>query len=241
MADSEMGGFVFAVIFIVVFSALVSTTPAGLSGAGESGDQLQVLDPRILTDFTDGQNWTKSDMAEVSGLFAFGYVLGSFEWVARANNISDIYFDIYAKLYYIPIWLGHYDPVIFTAEDGTNRGDEVTITEIVADATDGYVLYTMTFDVSGNSAGGLIIYWNTTTYSDPYDAWTNDALYFLHGVGLEETVSLDIGSLLLGLILLQLPNVPILINIFLALPVWACIAYIAWFIAISMIPFLGGG
>jgi len=54
-------------------------------------------------------------------------------------------------------------------------------------------------------------------------------------------VSLDIGSLLLALLFFQLPDVPVLVNIFLVLPAWASIIYIVWFIVISMIPFLGGG
>jgi len=39
----------------------------------------------------------------------------------------------------------------------------------------------------------------------------------------------------------QLPDVPFLINLLLATPLWACIIYLIWWFIISMIPFLGGG
>ena len=81
-------------------------------------------------------------------------------------------------------------------------------------------------------------YYNTTTYATASLAWDADALYFLHGVGIESTATNDIGALIISLLLLQLPEVPPLIAVFLAVPIWACIVYVLWFIIKEMIPFL---
>jgi hypothetical protein len=246
MAHDEMGGVVFVVVFIVLFSTLLSTIPAGLQGPGQNAEYFTPLDPAILTDFADGVNWTKSGMSEVSGLFYYpsyplGYELGAYDWLAGVDNTSTWQFALAAKIYALGfIWLGQYDAVKFVSPTGTNRGTVLSIDEIEADATDGVVRYTLTFETSGNSAGGFVFYWNETLYSDPYDAWTNDNLQFVHGIGLEDTISLDIGSLLLGLLLFNLPDVPALIGIPLGAMLWAAIAYLVWWIAISMIPFLGG-
>lgn len=240
-----MKGFIFAVVYIVAFATLVSSIPVGFQGTGEDVSNVIPVDPAILIDFTDGENWTKSAMTNpYTGYFYFDYYdLGGYDWIAFADNTTTpLTFAVAAKLYYIPfVWLGHYDAAEFTAPDGTNRGVDLTIDDIIDDATDGQVRYSMIFETSGNSAGGFVIYWNTTEYSDPYTAWQNDELYFLHGVGLQETATLNVATLLLSLLFFQLPDVPVLVNIFLVLPAWASIIYVVWFIVISMIPFLGGG
>ena len=77
-----------------------------------------------------------------------------------------------------------------------------------------------------------------TEYEDPEDAWDNDVLILLHGLGIEDTATANIGALIISLLLLQLPEVPTLINIFIAVPIWACIVYVIWYIIKEMIPFV---
>ena len=91
---------------------------------------------------------------------------------------------------------------------------------------------------SSSAAGALVLYWNTTTYATSSDAWDNDDLYMLHGVGIESTATNDIGALIISLLLLRLPEVPPLVNVLLAVPIWACIIYVLWFIIKEMIPFV---
>ena len=96
----------------------------------------------------------------------------------------------------------------------------------------------MQFTSSGAAAGALVCYWNTTTYATSSLAWASNELYMLHGVGIESTATNDIGALIISLLLLQLPQVPTLVNVFLAVPIWACIVYVLWFIIKEMIPFI---
>jgi hypothetical protein len=95
----------------------------------------------------------------------------------------------------------------------------------------------MILDVSGNSAGFLVAYWNTTTYSTAVLAWNADELYFIHGIGIDTSATANIGALLVGLLTLSIPEVPVLVNVFLAVPVWACIIYVLWYVVKEMIPF----
>ena len=84
----------------------------------------------------------------------------------------------------------------------------------------------------------MVVYWNPTLYHDIADAWSNDVVYLLHGVGIDSTATNNIAEILVGLLFLSLPNVPVLVNLFLGVPVWACVIFILWFVIKEMIPFI---
>lgn len=237
---SEQQGFVFAVAFMIIFSAFLSTWPAGLQGLGETAENITPLDPSLLTDFTDFENWTRAACTPpLYGLYEYTLPTGGRDWTF--TKVSD-YFALGAKIYIFGfLWLGGYDQVKFTSSTGNDRGEILEFEEIAADATDGAVRYSLTYITTGDSAGGFVIYWNETLYSDPEDAWDNNVLYLLHGTGIEATTGENILGLLFSLLFLQLPDVPVLVGIILAVGPWASIIYIIWFIIINMIPFLGGG
>lgn len=225
---SEMRGFVFCITFILIFSGLLSTIPTGLQGAGNTPSDLIPVDPSILTEFTDGENYTRAAFSGV--ILIYEYVLGGKTWLCSTDETA---FMLASKVLFWILWLGQLDYVNFG-----DRGDTLTFAEIDEDADDGRAKYTLQHVDSGQSAGGFIAYWNTTTYDNSTHAWDNDKLYLLHGVGLENTATTDIGSLLVGLLLLQLPEIPTLVNLLLAVPLWASIVYVLWFIIKEMIPFL---
>ena len=235
MSD-EQYGFVFAVTFIIVFSALIATIPLDLQGQGATPDMVTPINPNLLTDFAETEEYNKTHFG---GVLYFYYMYDlpdapatTFECVFTTDR-----FNIGAHALFLGIWLGGYNWVDFKNENGTDYGLAVTFHDIDADADDGVVRYTLTYEDTGNSAGGLIFYWNTTTYSGSSDAWDNNALILLHGVGM--TTNTDIASLLLSLLFLQIPEVPFLVNVLLVTPVWASIIFVAWFIIKSMIPLLG--
>lgn len=231
MSGGEQRTFVFSVIFIVVFAMLVQTIPAGLLGAGETPDMVTPVDPALITDFSETENFTKTDFVT----YMYTYDLGARSWICSTNYAQ---FQLGAKvIYFGTIWLGGLDTCDFIAPSGANRGTILSLVEIEGDATDGVVRYTLQYTTTGNSAGAFIAYWNTTEYEDPGDAFDNDVLYLVHGVGLE-TSGTDIVSLLLALLFLQLPDVPVLVNVLIIIPVWAGIIYTIWFLIKEMIPFL---
>ena len=236
-SGSEQRTFVFAVTFIVIFSVLLSTIPVGLQGTGETPDMLTPLDPSIISDFSDSIDYTESDFVLVGTVLWYEYDLGGKKWLC--STIDEDNFQLGSKVLIGGIlWLGQLDSCKFVSVEGEDRGSDLNLTEIATDATDGTVRYSLLSLTSGNSAGGFVVYWNTTTYSNPSNAWGNDSLYLLHGVGIQESATADIGSLLISLLLLQLPDVPLLVNILIVTPIWASIIFVLWFIIKEMVPFV---
>ena len=230
-----MRGFVFAVVFIIIFGALVASIPLGFQGRGDTVELIVPVDPSILTDFTDAETYQKDNFTLVGSVYVYEYNLANRDWIAGTDEIA---FALAAKVYLWFLWLGQVDQVKFTSPNGVDRGTDISFAEIDSDSDDGAVRYSMQFTSSGSAAGALVCYYNTTTYATASLAWDADALYFLHGVGIESTATNDIGALIISLLLLQLPEVPPLIAVFLAVPIWACIVFVLWFIIKEMIPFL---
>ena len=231
---AEMKTFVIAVTFIIIFSGLVITIPTDFLGSGATPDTpVTPVNPNLLSDFTDDKTYTKPNFT--LGIYAYDD-LGDRDWYAGVGLTTE--FSLAAKRYFFGLWLGGLSYCRFVSESGIDRGITLSLTEIEDDAEEGACRYNLVFEDNGNDAGGFVVYWNTTTYSDPSDAWDNNILYFTHGVGFT-TDALNISSLLLNLLFFQLPDVPFLVNLLLATPLWACIIYLVWYFIISMIPFLG--
>lgn len=236
--SSEQRGFVFAVTFIVIFSVLLATIPADFQGAGETPDMLIPLDPNIIAGFSDSENYTESDFVPSGIAIWHEYNLGGKSWLCHKYISGDSFYLGSKVLIGGILWLGATDSCKFIASSGKDRGTDLNFTEIDTDATDGTIRYSLLSIISGNSAGGFVVYWNTTTYSGSFDAWDADKLYLLHGVGIQETATADISALLVSLLLLQLPDVPLLVNVLLVTPIWASIIFILWFVIKETIPFV---
>ena len=236
---NEQYGFVFAVTYILLFSVIVATIPADLQGVGETPDMVTPLDASLISGFTEYMGYQKDNFSSVGSLLYYDYDLGGRSWKCEQG---ETYFLLGAKIIYGGfVWLGQLDSCRFISPTGEDYGAYLDFDDIETDAEEGEVRYSLQSYGSGNSMGGFVVYWNTTTYPDPSDAWDNDELFLLHGMGIEETAIVDIGSLLLDLLFLQLPDVPLLISVLTIGPLWASIIYVIWFIFVNMVPFLGGG
>jgi len=236
MASSEQAGFVFAVAFIVLFAGFTAMIPVDLQGAGATVEILVPVDPSLISDWTDYENFTKSTMTPIGSNYVIYYDdLGGFNWRATFATAVET-FEVGAKVYWGPLWLGALDYVRFISDDGTNYDTSLTLTDIENDGVDGIAKYNLVFSSSGNDAGDLILYWNVTTYATPALAWAASALYVVHGVGFSPNT--DIISLLIGILFLQLPDVPFEINLLLAVFPWASVVYIIWFIVKESLPFI---
>lgn len=231
-SGGEMRAFVFAVSFIIIFSGLLVTMPLDLQGLGETGENVTPLNPSLLTDFADTEGWNTTDYTPWLTIEVYEYSLATRNWITGTNGTA---FDLNAKIYFLGLWLGQLDYIRFM-NGPLDRSLSIDFEEIDTDAEDGVSQYSLIYP-NGNSAGDLIVYYNTTAYSNSSLAWDSDALFFLHGVGL--TVDTNIASLLLALLFLQIPTVPFLVNLLLVTPIWASVIFVAWFIIKEMIPFLG--
>ena len=235
MASGEHAGFVFAVTFIVLFAGLTAMVPIEIQGAGATTEILVPVDPSLVSDWTAYKDFNKTDMTLLGGGYYTLYydALGGYDWFVGFNEVA---FMLGAKIYWGPFWLGALDYVQFISDTGTNYDTSLTLSDIENDGVDGTAKYNLIFSESGNDAGDFIFYWNTTTYSSPSDAWDNSDLVLVHGVGF--TPNTNIVSLLLGILFLQLPDVPVQINLLLAVFPWASVIYIIWFIVKESLPFL---
>ena len=229
---AEQRTFVFSVTFIIIFSVLLSTIPVGLLGAGTDPDMITSVNPNVVAGFSDTETYQESNFT--TGLYE--YDLGGRTWLCIGSGTS---FVLVAKIFFAGfLWLGGIDQVKFISSEGVDRGTELLFTEIATDADEGTIIYEIMYVDTGNAAGSFIVYWNSTLYTDPKDAWDNDSIYLIHGIGLESTAVIDIGSLLLDLLTLQIPQVPLLVNVLIAVPIWASIVYLIWYIIKEMIPFV---
>ena len=230
--SSEQRTFVFSVTFIIIFAVLLSTIPIGLLGQGADPDMITSVDPNVVAGFSDSEAYQQSNFT--GGIYE--YELGGNTWLCLGPGTG---FALGAKVLFAGfLWLGAMNLVKFVSSEGVDRGEALLFTEIETDADEGTISYELLYVDTGNAAGGFSVYWNSTEYTDPANAWGNDSIYLLHGVGLESTAVIDIGSLLLDLLTLQIPEVPLLVNILLAVPIWAAIVYLIWYIIKEMIPFL---
>jgi hypothetical protein len=232
---SEMRGFVFSVIFILIFGALLSSVPVGLQGSGEEPDTVIPIDPSMITGFADTEEFFPDNYTGSPPLYLYDYDdLGGRDW--RTYTDDDTFITLGAKVYFWVFWFGDVDACKFESSSGQDRGTQLDFTEIDADAEDYAVRYSLVLEDSGDTAGSLVIYWNGTASVN--DAWDNGDVYLLHGVGFDATATTNIGALLVSLLFLQLPEVPTLINILLAAPIWACIIFVLWYVIKEMIPFV---
>jgi len=230
---SEQRTFVFSITFIIIFSVLVATIPIGLLGKGENPDMITPVDPNTVAGFSDSDEFMEGNFTEYG---TYEYVLNTRDWYCTNTGSG---FALGAKILLFGfLWLGGLESVKFISSDGDDRGETLTFTEMDIDAEDGFASYELLYVDTGNAAGTFIIYWDITAYAGSYAAWFADALYCIHGVGLESSAVIDIGSLLIDLLTLQLPEVPLLVNILIVVPIWAGIVYILWYIIKEMIPFL---
>lgn len=228
---SEQRTFVFSVTFIILFSVFLATIPVGLQGLGDSPENLTPLEGNLIYGFSSSANYMRPNFT--TGIYE--YELNSLTWRCTYSGSS---FSLASKqLIFGWLWLGGLYYVYFIDANNTNLGLTLSMNEIGNNSVDGFATYSLQDGDSGSSAGTLNVYWNDT-YSDPETAWLADELYITHGIGFETTAVIDVGTLLIQLLFLQLPDVPLLVNIILVAPIWACVIYLIWYIIKEMIPFL---
>lgn len=228
---SEQSTFVFSITFLLILGALIATIPAGMQGAEETATSLSDIDPSLITGFSESEWFVRANFT----IFQYEYELAGDTWLALANDDE---FALARKIYFFGLWLGGYDQVNFISGSGINRGLELSFAEIEADAENGTETYTLVYEESGASAGSFLVYWDEDSYYNSTTAWLDDALYCVHGFGISSTAVIDIGTLLIALLLFQLPDTPPIVGILLGTSVWACIVYLLWFIFKESLPFV---
>jgi len=78
---------------------------------------------------------------------------------------------------------------------------------------------------------------NTTKYSKPSEAYYDDGLSCLYGIGFDQiNTSTNAWNLIGSLLFFQMPDVHPAINALIAIPLWALIAYLIYVLILKAIP-----
>lgn len=228
---SEQSTFIFCITFLVIFGALVATIPAGMQGEEETATALSDIDPSLISGFSESEWFVRANFS----VYQYEYELAGDTWLALANDAE---FALAKKIYFFGLWLGGYEQVEFVSGSGINRGLELSFTEIEADAENGTETYTLVYEESGASAGSFLVYWDEDSYFNATTAWLDDNLFCVHGFGISSNAVIDIGTLLIAVLLFQLPDTPPIVGILLGTSVWACVGFLLWYIFKESLPFV---
>lgn len=229
---AELKGFVFALTFIVLFSAFIGSIPAGLQGTGATPDTLVNVNPDLTSGFAYSTNYSISNFT--TGIYE--YELNSRDWIALADGT---HYELARKVYLLgTFWLGQIEGYKFVSKEGSDRGTELTYVEMTSDSSDGQSSYNIISTSSGNSGGTLICYWDTGTYDNATEAYTAGELWFVHGIGIVDSIGADILPLMIQLLTLSIPDVPVLLGIMLAIIPYSSILFLIWFIIKETLPFV---
>ena len=226
---AEMRGFVFAIMFLVIYGALLSSMPAGFTDSSFDDPAMENFDPALLGGFGDTETYNQSSFSSLGPLLYYDYSIGGYYF--RNGYLAASGFIIGSKVLFFGLWLGELELLSFSFA-GADRGTVLNFTDIDQDAINGQVRYN-----TQPLGGGVVFAWDLDEYADSETAWDADELQILHGVGANEQAPTNVLGLLLGLLTLSIPDIPLLVQAFIVTPIYASVLYLAWFIIKEVIPF----
>lgn len=214
--------------FLLIYSAFLGTIPVGFLPSTYSNPTITPVDPQLTTGFS-------TYVVSNSTNFTLGlcdYSMGGFDWHSVASAVG---FGLGVKIYTLGIFWLTTDWVIFTTKTGQSRGDWLTWAYVYADAVNGTAYYTA---VCSSASSAVVFSWNNTAYTYPWNAWGNDSLYIIHGMGASDYAPQSALSLVFGMLTFSLPGIPVLLQVILSAPIYVSILYLIWFFIKEVIPFL---
>ncbi len=226
---AEMKGFAFVVSFLLIYSAFLSTVPPGILTDTYENPALTEIDPQLLVGF---DSWVSYNATNYTTGY-LSYSLGGHEWASWESSGD---YKLGAKVIVWGWWIS--TALCDFLVDGESHGYLFTSllwTTVYADADNGTVRYSA---VNRFVTSGVVFSWNTNDYTYPWDAWGNDSLQIVHGIGASEQSPQNALSLVLGMLTFSLPGIPFLLQILLSSPVYASILYLIWFLVKEVIPLL---
>ena len=237
MAEREIQAFVFVVTFMLVFTGLVASTPTGLITTSYNNPVLPSVNQDLLGGFQFYTSYNSNDTYftyyGVNG--QYDYQLGGFYWRA-SNSSSGLALGV--KQIWIVLWIST-DWCEFKSQDtGISRGESLSFSEIDEDMVNGTVKYNT---LHGGGGGTWVLYYNSGDdgWGSSYEAWINEELYIIHGLGVGDTAPQNVIGLLFGLMTLTLPDIPYLFQLILATPIWAMAIILTFLFIMKMIPLFG--
>lgn len=232
--EEESKTFTFLAFMVLLFTALLASAPSVFVTSSPENPTIPNVNSQYLVGFSVTEEYNATYFTFPDGYGYYDYDLGGYSW--RVMWTDGYGFSLGVKqLLFGFLWLGWIEWCTFSFK-GSARGLYISYAEINADNEDGTVKYDIAHSGGG---GGLIFGWDVDTYPDCQDAWDNDELVLIHGLGISDSAPQNVVSLLLSLIFFSNPDIPFLINVVLISPFVLLGAYLIFYIIIKVTPFLG--
>lgn len=223
MVGSNLGEgktLVFIVGFSLLFVIIVSLMPAGLvtENYGDFSTEPPTYFSGIeLGAYAETTNFSLTDAVftnEIVGGRYYDFDLGGRTWYMFIDSQRS--YIVFGIRTYTFLFLTSRDPLIFKNVEGIDRGTSLTIGEMNQDFTgnEGYLTYRVYLERDTSIGCEVNLGFNTTLYASPQDAYENDGLRVLVGMGYDDTnTALNIWSFIGALLYFSFPNVHPLVNI----------------------------
>ncbi len=223
---AEMRGFVVAVSFLLIYSTLLGTVPAGFLTVTYEPPTLSPIDPQLISGF-DGFVMMNSTNFTAGGV---DYGFGGHLWTAIAADSTFTLFYRQVIFFVIPVYT-----VNDMSFETFARGTSLTWITILEDSDNGTARYSA---VCPFATSGLVFVWNVTDYVYPWEAWGNGSLTVVHGIGADAYAPQNALSLVLAMLTFSVPEIPVILQVLLNTPIYAMVAYLVWFLIKEVIPFV---
>lgn len=225
--------FVTVVTFLAIFAFLISIMPAQFLVSGSNYRQINVptyFESIDLQTFASYYliNITSDSYQKFWGKSEFGHDMNF-----RAEKLAT-YNMLWNEHGYTlwGFWTGGHKQK-WINENGTERGDLLTTSEIDLDSDNGTAKYTV--ECSHFQMKAWVGY-DPTLYNSSKNAWDAHNMSVLFAIDFDERGStLNAWNLLALLLFFQLPNVNPIINMLIAIPVWVCFAVLTFIVIIEII------
>jgi len=241
---SEIRGLLVVIGFLAMVVLIITQIPSGfLYTSGElrsvdySGDQWQGID---LQSFAE--TWNSTSINSISEQFDIG-----------GRNME---FDAEYALDYMLLSHRYGIGLLFTergdwynrdgikVSSGSIYGEMINAEDLDTDYNaSSDIQFRVEFDAEAKFQVWAYFDFNETTYALPSDAWDNDDLGVLVGIGFDQINTSFTAWDLVGMILFfQLPDLGLsILGVIISIPLWVSIAYLAYVLIIKVIPLIAGG
>ena len=242
---SEYRGLLTVVSFLGMFALLISLIPSGFNAAQDvrlvNAEQYEGFEAIDLQNFAE--TWNGSiDAGEMWGILHLQHIdIGGYQFdlvSLNANPPNDV-----IQMYHYDYWwifvVGSHKMTWYDKR-GFDLGTTVNKAELDSNYEVGKPLEFKAqcphFFVK------VFMNFNTTIYDLPSEAWDDNDLHVLIGINFDQTQTVFNAWDIIGMILFfSLPDINPIINAMIAIPLWACIAYVSFILILRAIGAIWGG
>lgn len=244
---AELRGLVTVVSFLSLFAVLTVMIPPQFFAESYEGRELSVPEYFEGIDFqyfAETWNYQMNETGGYSVLEMYHVDIGDAGTIG-GHKVQLVYSEANRTHHDIRVTHIYYQWVIFPADhdmeflfQGASRGTTLTATELNSDIGNGQATYSVQCE---HVLLRMSFGYNTTTYDDVTTAWNHHDVYVFVGIDFDQVnTTLNAWSIIGMILFFQMPDVHVAINMVIAIPLWICIAYLAYVLILKAIPFVSG-